>query len=119
MTPMVRDLRLGLRGGKDDVDVEILADVHETVRHAGGHEDDRPWPDRSSVVADLEPGASGDHQVELVLAVRPLRIRAPGGQAVEARAHRGTAQELVVEATARCLCGPELDEVEGVRGRRR
>src|SRR6476469_8840794 len=66
----------------------------EAVLGAGLDEDDRPRADRPVVAADPEPAAAGHHVVELVLAVRRLRILLARPQHIEAGAHRFPAQEL-------------------------
>src|SRR5215211_7522359 len=74
--------------------LDVLGDVDEPVLDALGDERDRPRLDRTALAVHLQHGATREDVVDLVLGVRVLRVRLPGGQAVDAGAEHPGAHEL-------------------------
>ena len=73
-----------LRGSEDDEKLQLGGDVVEAMGHAGRNVERVAGPDVTRLVSGGEPGATGHHDVDLVLGVGLLTIRSAGGQHVQA-----------------------------------
>jgi hypothetical protein len=94
--------------------VEVLVDRVEAVLDARPDVDDRPPLHRTVRARDADLPATGHHDVDLVLGVRPLGVLAARGPDRQAEAEHLLAQEVHVGV----LAGPVLrgDEVLGLEG---
>src|ERR1044072_9184364 len=93
--------RSRLRRREHDQDREVARDRMEAVLDLRSDEHDRAGAHRAIPVPHPDAAVPGDDVVELVLAVRRLRIGLPRAQHVEAGTHRVAAQELVVDLARR------------------
>src|SRR5438067_13676262 len=92
-------LRAAFRGREEHGERELLGDRVESMLGPGRHEHDRAGLDRAILAADANPRPAPQHEIDLVLRVRALRIAAARGQHVEADGERRPSQELLVERT--------------------
>ena len=65
-------------------ELQLGGDVVEAMGHAGRNVERVAGPDVTRLVSGGEPGATGHHDVDLVLGVGLLTIRSAGGQHVQA-----------------------------------
>ena len=85
--------------------VELLGDVVEPMRHGRRDEHDRTRRDVADLVADRDPAGARHDVVDLVLGVRLLAIRLPGGEDVQPDAQVRDRDELQVRPVAGRLGG--------------
>jgi hypothetical protein len=92
-------------GGSEEYEHgQFLLNIVEAMFNLGGYENDAAGGNFPvfiiTIIIGFEARAAAEHVVEFVFAVWFLQVDAPGGQNVEARAHRRDAQEFQIAITA-------------------
>src|SRR5215470_3966657 len=110
----LRRRRLG--GCEEHKDFELFADVKKTVLHRARHKDHAACFHNLLLGADTHARSSAHHVVDLVFAMRLLRIGPTRRQHVHADAEQWDANEFFVEFSGLCARSRNRGEIKKICG---
>jgi hypothetical protein len=111
----LKDLCRALRGfcrGEEDKDFKLLADIEEAVFDLGRNKNDAARLHHLLLGTHTHFGVAAHYVVCLVFFMGLLRVRAPSGKNVNARAQSWDTKKFLVELTRLCALSGNRGQIE-------